>query len=571
MFALIRDTALWSGGRSVGQPRLHGGNDARRFVAFLRTATILLSVTLLSVTIASAQYPDTYVLSKGVLRVSFEPWYMNAKERFDSGGTIERLGTDLTRDSAGVNFFPSLQPAEQAVQSIIGDETYRINAGIFQTKQEADVRRFPFNFQLGLSNRLTLSASIPVVTTRSQVSFTVDDGSSGAGLNQVTGGAALQSVVLLLSELETSASSLESMIAGNAFDCPSGPQCDSARDLAIRTRALRADLMLLTGVLGDGSLAPHLPPFAPLSSSTAGQAILATIQGISTELQSFGAPNLASTLPLPEAAVRAEDVNAVLTEAPYGYDASWPLEFVKRKERLGDLEVGLRWGLAQGSSLRAVLSTTVRLPTGVRDQPHNFVDIGTGDKQTDVQFGLEAAFEPGSVASLAVSGYYNLQLPDKLPRRLAPHTQPIQLAIYQLGVSRDLGDAFRVGAFPAIRLAPGFTTYGSIDYLRKGADKYSLLDPYPTANGTGPTVEDLEFETGVELLSVGGGIHYRSTGRSGTSLPVEAGIRYHAAFSGSGGQTLKTRGINFYLRLYFWLFGKPEAPETEVPEPPPEP
>ena len=534
-----------------------------------RTATILMSVAAPSATATFAQYPDTYVLGKGVLRVSFEPWYINAKQRFDAGGTIEPLGTDLTRDSAGVNFFPSLEPAERAVQSITGDETFRINAGIFQTKQEADVRRFPFNFRLGLSNRLTLSASIPVVTTRSQVSFAVDEGSSSVGLNQVVDGAALQTVLALLSELEASASSLESMIAGNAFDCPSGPQCNSARDLVTRARALRADLMLLTGILGDGSLSPHLPPFAPLGISASGQAILAAIQSLSTELQSFGSPSITSTLPLPDATVGSEDVNAVLTESLYGYEAAWPLDFIKRKEKLGDLEVGLRWGVAQGSSFRAVLSTTVRLPTGVRDQPDNFIDIGTGDKQTDVQFGLEAAVEPGSVVSLAVSGYYNLQLPDKLPRRLAPHTQPIQLAIYQLGVSRNLGDAFRVGAFPAIRLAQGFTTYGSIDYFRKGGDKYSLLDPYPTADGTGPTVEDLEFETGAELLSVGGGIHYRSTGRSGTSLPVEAGIRYHAAFSGSGGQALKTRGVNFYLRLYFWLFGKPEAPEPEAPPSPP--
>ncbi|KPJ91337.1 MAG: hypothetical protein AMS18_08870, partial [Gemmatimonas sp. SG8_17] len=483
-----------------------------------RTATILMSVAAPSATATFAQYPDTYVLGKGVLRVSFEPWYINAKQRFDAGGTIEPLGTDLTRDSAGVNFFPSLEPAERAVQSITGDETFRINAGIFQTKQEADVRRFPFNFRLGLSNRLTLSASIPVVTTRSQVSFAVDEGSSSVGLNQVVDGAALQTVLALLSELEASASSLESMIAGNAFDCPSGPQCNSARDLVTRARALRADLMLLTGILGDGSLSPHLPPFAPLGISASGQAILAAIQSLSTELQSFGSPSITSTLPLPDAAVGSEDVNAVLTESLYGYEAAWPLDFIKRKEKLGDLEVGLRWGVAQGSSFRAVLSTTVRLPTGVRDQPDNFIDIGTGDKQTDVQFGLEAAVEPGSVVSLAVSGYYNLQLPDKLPRRLAPHTQPIQLAIYQLGVSRNLGDAFRVGAFPAIRLAQGFTTYGSIDYFRKGGDKYSLLDPYPTADGTGPTVEDLEFETGAELLSVGGGIHYRSTGRSGTSL-----------------------------------------------------
>jgi hypothetical protein len=495
--------------------------------------------------------------------VSFEPFYMNAMKQFDAAGEEQPLGVNLTFDSAGVNFFPSLQPTEDAIRAILDDPTYRINAGFFETIREADVRRYPFNFQLGLSDRLTIAASLPVVTTRSQVAFTVDSTTSEMGWNPAATDVGRQEVASLIGELGSSASALESIISGGGLDCPTGPQCNSARDLVTRARSFRDNLVLMTGVFGDGTLVTALPPFAPLASSGAGSSILALIQGFSTDLQSFGAPALAATLPLPGDAIGTSAIDSVLTDPLFGYDAD-PLGFVKYKEKLGDIELGLRWGLAQGQSMRAVLSTIVRLPTGFRDEPGNFTDIGTGDRQTDLQVGLDAAFEPGSIVSLALTGYYNLQLGDQLPRRVTSHERPIRVAAYELNVSRNLGDAYRIAAFPAVRLAPGFAAYGSIDYYHKGSDKYSFVGA-PSPSSTGPAVQDLEFETGMTQLNVGGGIHYRSTGRRPGSLPVEAGVLYQVSHQGSGGQTQKVRGINFYLRLFFRLFGGPEEVPVEEP------
>lgn len=538
----------------------------RTLVPLVIAATVAASAT-------RAQYPDTYTIPRGALRVSFEPWYINASERFDSAGAVEPLGADLTRESAGVDFFPSLEPAESAIQSIIGDDNYRINAGIFETVREADVRRFPFNFQLGLTDRLTLTASLPVVTTRSQVAFSVDSSTSGMGWNSAIDSDGLQDVVSLIGELATSASALESIIAGGGLDCPNGPQCDAARSLVARTASVRSNLMLMTGVLPDGSQVMAPPPFSPLAASPAGSAILAVLEGLSGEFQSFGAPALATTLPLPEDAIGRDAVQSVLAGEVFGYLAD-SLGFVKYKEKLGDVELGLRWGLAQGRSVRAVLSTVVRLPTGFRDSPSNFTDIGTGDRQTDIQVGLDAALEPGSLVSLAMSGYYNLQMSDKLPRRMTSHHRPIQLAAYETSVSRDLGDVARVALFPAVRLAEGFTAYGSVDYYYKGTDKFSLVETSSLPTDA-PSVQELEIGSGIRQLNVGGGLHFRSTGRSPADLPLEAGLLYYTSYRGSGGQAPKHRVINFYLRLFFRLFGgepaeqPQETPEAAPPEPPP--
>jgi len=514
------------------------------------TGTFLALLVVLAPGVLYGQYPDTYVIPGGVLRVSFEPSWTSWGERFDRDGNRELLGSDLTSDSAGADIIPTLLPVRTAVRAITGDTAYRVNAGAFRTTLDADVRRFPFNFQFGLTNRLTFSASLPVVTTRMQVDFAVDSTDATAGWNQAapTSGnpAGLQGIVTVLGQIEASATSLEGMIASGAFGCPTGPQCDTARDVVARARALAGNLAALSGVSPTGGLSSELPPFAPLEASAAGQAITAAIQSLSADLQALGAPAISGTFPLPASRLGAEDVNAVFPTAGFGYDAL-PLEFVKYKEKLGDLELGLRYGVLQGSVLRAVISTVVRLPTGQRDSPDHFVDLGTGDKQTDLEMGIDASFDPGSVVSLGLMARYNRQLGDQLRRRVAPPWQPIAPVGTEQLVSRRLGDVLQLGAFPALRLAPAFRAFGSVLYTRKAGDEYSSA-----GDGVG-AVDVLAQDTGWRTVNVGGGFYYRSLGRSESSLPLEAGLHYSAAFQGSGGLTPKTAGMHFYLRLFFRL------------------
>ena len=433
---------------------------------------------------ALAQYPDTYMLGGGVLRMSFEPDYMSWRYRFDTSGVAVPLGADFSFDSTSSNFYPTMSPAEVAIWSITGDSTLRMTAGAFDTQLHADVRRFPFNFRLGLLDRLTFTASIPVVTTRMQVAFAVDS-TANVGWNQVSPisgweASAVPQITGLLGQLEASAGALDALISSGGLDCPTGPQCESARSLVTRTRRLVTDLIALTGVDASGTVSEAMPPFAPLSTSTAGQALATAIQTISGEFQALGAPAITESLPLPSDAVPPDSLQLVLSDTTlgFGYNAQ-PLEFAKYRQQLGDLELGLRVGILQSPSLRAVLSTTARLPTGTRDAPDHYVDIGTGDKQPDVETGLDIAFEPGSVVGLAVSARYNLQLSDQLVRRLAQPHSPIALAAAERTVSRDLGDVLTVAAYPTLRLNQSFRAYGAIHYYRKASDTYSGPDYTP--------------------------------------------------------------------------------------------
>jgi len=524
---------------------------------------------------AAAQYPDTYMLGRGVLRMSFEPSYMNWGYRFDTSGVAVPLGADLSFDSTSSSFFPSMSPAEAAIWSITGDSALGINVGSVQTKLDADVRRFPFNFRLGLHDRMTFTVSVPVVTTRMQVDFAHDTTGANAGWNQASAisgdaAAAIGQMSQLLGQIEASANALDATIGGGGLDCPNGPQCDGARDLVSRARAMANDLIALTGVNASGELSAALPPFSPVESSATGQALAVAIQTISAEFQTFGAPAISGTVPLPSTIIDPDSssVRDALSElgTGFGYDAQ-PLDFAKYRQKLGDVEVGLRYGLFQRPSLRAVLSTTVRLPTGTRDSPDHFVDIGTGDKQTDVEAGVDLAFEPGSVVGIALAARYNLQLGDQLVRRITNPHQPIAPIASEQTVSRNLGDVLTLAAYPTLRLNPSFRAYGALHYYRKGADTYTGQDYTPPGLPTVP-VSELGAESSMSSLSLGAGIHFRSSGRDGLSLPAEAGVYYHAAYQGSGGFTPKTTGVTFYLRLFRRLFGgQPAEVEEEAEEP----
>ena len=111
------------------------------------------------------------------------------ENRFDADGTLERIDVDFTSDSAGADFFPSLAPVQLAVRNIIGDSMYRTNAGAFTTVLDSDVRRFPFNFQYGLTDRITLTASIPLLMDYRDLTATLAAG--GVVLVQAVAGGGL--------------------------------------------------------------------------------------------------------------------------------------------------------------------------------------------------------------------------------------------------------------------------------------------------------------------------------------------------------------------------------------------
>jgi hypothetical protein len=527
---------------------------------------VILGLSVLAPVPADAQIPDPFVIPRGALRLGFEPAYTNWDRLFNAAGDEIPLGGFLSADSLGSAQLTTLIPAEAAVRAITGDAAFRFNLGALRGRLDADIRRLPFTLGLGITSWLSFVATVPLVTTRMNSTVVLDSTGANAGWNRASSGAgdaaALDSIVTLLNELEGAAAQLDAAIAGGSFGCPSSAQCDQARSLVTRTRDLAANVVMLVGPAVGGDPASPAPPFAPLAGAAAGQAIQAAVSGLIAELQTFGVAPFTGSLPLPATAPEGDAVDRVLTGADYGYNATalTPVETVKLSG-LGDIELGLRIGLARSEAVRAVIGATVRLPTGKRDDPANFLDLANGDRQTDVIATLDAALEPGGRLGLWLGASYTLQLADRLSQRIAPPDQPFALATSLAPVERNLGDVLRVGAHPSLRLAPDFRVFVSAVYERKWTDRVTR---------DGAPVPELEAFTGREVWAFGAGLLYRvDQGRVGQVLPIEASLNYHAAYFGKGGAAPKTGRFALSLRLFYNLWGRRVEP-VPVPTPAPQ-
>jgi hypothetical protein len=525
-----------------------------------------LLLSLAAAPVALAQLPDPYTLPRGVLRVAFEPQWMSFAELYDAGGTRRPLGYYYSADTLGTGLLPTLAPVDDAVRSITGDAGYRLNGGRFTTRLDGDLRRIPLSLSLGLSSKLTVTATIPLVTSRMKSSTSLDTTDADAGWNPISSqgsAAALDSLTLLLGELEAAAAQLEAEIAAGGFDCPGGPTCQEAQALAARARGLAADLQLLTGYTAvTAATGDPVPPFVPVAQSTAGTAIRQAVTDVNQGLLALGQTGLSTTVPLPSQRLESDAVDAMLGGSDFGYDALPlnPPETIKLSG-IGDVELGLRYGLASGPTFRAVLGTIVRLPTGKKqDDPNDLVDFAPADGQLDVAVSLDGAFEPGSRVGVWFSGAYNLQLGDPITKRIARLDLPFTPQATVTEVQRNLGDEIRASIHPALRLTPAFRAFLSAGMFYKVADSYTL---------DGAAVPELEALTSQLLWTMGGGLWYRmERNRRGVTLPIEAGFLYSQAIAGSRGLVPKGGRMTLSLRLFYNLWAaelvQPEADAEPV-------
>ncbi len=509
------------------------------------------------------QYVDARVLPRGQLQVGFLPSYAHYDSRWDSSGTMQPLGLYLSPDTAGSNFLPSLSSAEAAMRRLTGDSTYGMNLGQVKLPLDADVRRFPFDFAVGLTDWLTLGVRVPLVKTRVQGVLTLDSTDANVGWNQAAAAAgnaaAATEILALLSQLQDAITTLQANIDRGDYGCPSSIQCDSARALLARAQALLTDLTTLSGPPGSGT---PIPPVAPLVSSQAGSRILSELAAVASQLAVLGAGAVPTSFPLPTAKLDSAAVQRIVTQSEFGYDLL-PLTTPRRTYTIGDVEASLRLALLRGNRFRAVLTTGVRLPTGKRDNPNQVLDLGTGDHQLDLEGGLEVAWEPGPLGLSGVAMYTH-QFADQLPMRWAPPERPLEPAAYTYLTNRQLGDVFRAAVYPSLRLSEGFRVYGSAYYFHKAADSYTLPSAVAPVPGS-PSPAEMAL-VGGQSLSIGGGIAYRATRPqrdttgTRTALPVEAGLSYQAAYHGSGGLVPKSTMLNLYLRFYYRLWGTVTQP-----------
>jgi hypothetical protein len=507
-----------------------------------------------------------------MLRVGVSPRWEQWKERFArETGTREPLGTDFTRDSLGPTFFPFIAGLAPALVTLTGLPAPPLSLGRLDTRLDVTQVTTQVTLDYGVTSRLGIGVLIPYVKNRVYVTPIANENGIGAtlGFNPAQSFAgARQQNELVVTNLATATTTLSNELArclGLSDPTCAAINADRAGATALVQTAGQVSTALGV-VYGTPSIAGSL--YSPVAGGALQTAVDARLTTLNNQFRGFlGAPpggEWISGRPVGAPPIAAADLERLIADTPSGIVAR-PLGDYEHSH-VGDIEVGAKFilldtfgpqataPLPRAGALRVAAAGFYRLATAQVDLPNDFADVGTGDRQPDIEvrgFG-DLALSPrlwiSSVARLAI------QRPDRLVRRITDNPgDPFPELVRELDVMRDLGDAIEFEVTP--RYAPNdeFSLSVQYRYRSKGADSYSGSFQVNSADGTplsldaatlGGATEQSEQRLGfaVTYSTVHG--YTRRTAR----WPLELSFMHTQVMSGKGVPRMWMNGIGF--RLY---------------------
>jgi len=524
---------------------------------------------------------DATTVPSGTVRFSLA----TSSTRFDSRYGLSRsdrsavpLGLPLTFDSIGVAQLPSLVPLRTALRQITGIPTLDINLGRSITRIDASIQTFPLGVELGVTNRLSIGMLVPIVRTRSEVSFntTVDRNGANLGSNPALGDEVLRDQNdLLFAQLAAAANALSTRIS----ECQSAPSGSNCATILQRGPAELANTTsLLSGlrqVYETSAVVPTVGSAADASIRSNVQTLAATYTDVFGLRDSQNQPFISSSGPVSARSIPgASDLNAILTDPDIGFGTE-PIATTIRTG-IGDIEVGAKFQVINtlseqrrlttpgGFHFRTALSGVARLGTGTADSPDNLVDIGTGDGQTDIEARSQSDLVFGRKLWLSVVGRYGWQLASQTVLRITDVTSPLAAGFGRREVERDPGDYAELELTPRFVFNEFFSVSAQYRYRRKEEDRHTDRFSSTDVPGDSITIQAsiLDANTEQRESRVSAGISYSTVAahrRGRARYPLEVFVQHVESLSGSGADVPKIRQQVVQLRLYMRIFGRQVA------------
>jgi hypothetical protein len=211
-------------------------------------------------------------------------------------------------------------------------------------------------------------------------------------------------------------------------------------------------------------------------------------------------------------------------------------------------------GAATGFTYRVLGTFLARLPTGLTDHPDVFLDVGTGDGQTDLEGRLLGQLTISARLGIQAGARYGTQRPRRLLRRVAPPELVLAPLATRHLVEWTPGAYFGVEVAPALRISDELTVSAEYRAFRKYRDRYELA-----GSSVGASVDPavLEIESGATLHEVGGALRFDALARGLRPgvRPLQLSLRWLRAVAGGGGQTPVTTQVELGVRLFQRLWG----------------
>lgn len=548
---------------------------------FLFTLLTLLCGSDLAAQNSEQADGDARVLDRGSIEIGLKGDWLSAYQRYTTSGSNRLgLGQRFSLDTLGSSALPILTPVEDKLRSLTGNTDFRVTLGASQVRLNQSVTRVPFDLRVGVSKRVTVGVTVPLVQTLSEVAFTTPTDAGGANLafnpaisddakfnsdtafiNQMrraaqavisycnaagTGTAICNSASTLGTEADAFALDLQDIYATGLFI----PIAGSAGQLAIDNRSAQyvAGLNAFAGVAGSGVTAISAP----------------SVSGAPVAL---GTQQLQFLLESPILALRADSLHSI---------SRW---------NLGDIELNARVLLFSNENIGASISspmppqpvrTTIsagvmlRLPTGHIPSADNYIDLPSGTKALGVGGRLYTDVAVGKRMRTSLVARYDVNFASNIETRVGDSTTSAYLQGFRkMEVERKLGNLFEFEMTPRFV----FNNYVSLalnySFHSKSQDSYSgaavTVDAGDSTGGVAVLIDPsrLGQETGYTDHRLGGGISFtnrtaihRGSDSPRIRIPFEVSYFRTQSVSGAGSTLARTTQNWMGIRLFFDLFGR---------------
>ena len=520
-------------------------------MACLRPLSLLAALLLAAHTAPLLAQLPPLTVPKGHWRAEITGNLQTASQRYRNGSK-EDLAFDFERDNLGSNFFPALIPADSLLRKIAGFDDARIGLGATSASWSVTTGTAGVGLAYGLFSRLTLSVNIPIIRQKVRSTFLLDPELSNSGFNPADpqfGSAAGQSqTAQFFAQFGGAMTVLQERIASGVYDADPAQKALAEQTLAAGS-ILRDDLFAL--ILGGGTASPFLPTV----TSVVGNTIRGKVSALQGTLEGLGVTSFTTNVVLPANVVDQENFEAFISNqsGPVAGSLSTP-----SLSSLGDIEIGAAFSIIDqlGQSgvrrgVRLAAQGLFRVRTSSLDNPSRFFDVGTGDRQPDVEGSVVGDGVLGMFGARAMAGY-TLQLAGAARKRISPPDLPIAYFNTMADVSRTPGNIMTFGVAPFVRLADNFAVTGGLTYRKKASDQVSLAPGQAEIPGAPASLLEIDTEGSWTTAALGLTFSAPLLTKDGKiSTPLDAGLLWEGIVSSSGALRVPaTAGVRFWFRLY---------------------
>lgn len=498
---------------------------------------------------AAAQLPEIG-LPGGTVRIEIGGEFASIDRQLNDGSS-EPWRAEFAVSSIGGTYFPDLLPSEATIAGLAGISNYSYNIGRATMDAQASLGTLRLGLSLGITDRLTVFGSLPLVQRRVQLAYRFDPTAADAGFNQADplfgtpAGAA--ATTQFLSSFGSALDTLQSRLDAGFYDGDPSQKAIAQATLAEGSGQLSGLDALLANPATQA-------PFVPTTASAAGSAISTRISGTQASLAALGIASFTEAVPFPTTTLTQDDYNRFLT-ASGGRVGARP--FATASSFLaGDAEVGAAFTVLDAwdrdgarGGIRLVVQALARLPTGGVVAENDFVSLPSGDHQLDIEGSVVADVGKGRVGA-RLTGSYTNQMAAEFDRRVTPPSQPVPWANRRALVEVDPGNVFGFRAEPFFRIGASFAIVGVLSYASRGADEVTYAsDPIPGVNAS-----ELAEGTEVTATTLGAGLSFAPARRDGRAS-IDGFWMYEKVVQASGGRVPETGAIRLGIRVPVQLWG----------------